>query len=74
MVLLELSAGILESSAGIIRVICRQTAVNLIPCSGVLPISRVLYTQYNIILTSVVGDKKKTAIMIMRIDSKRERQ
>ena len=65
---------LLKLPAGIIRVICRQTAVNLIPCSGVLPISRVLYTQDNVILTSVVGDKKKTAIMIMRIDSKRERQ
>ena len=48
--------------------------MNVIPCSGVLPISRVLYTQDNVILTSVVGDKKKTAIMIMRVDSKRERQ
>ena len=47
--------------------------MNLIPCSGVLPISRVLYTQDNVILTSVVGDKKKTANMIMRIDSKREK-
>ena len=65
---------LLESSAGVIRIICRQTAVNLIPCSGVLPISRVLYTQDNVILTSVVRDKKKTAIMIMRVDSKRERQ
>ena len=32
--------------------------MNLIPCSGMLPISRVLYTQDNVILTSVVGDKK----------------